>query len=236
MKEFANVHIDRGSSGRVFLVFAGLAQEYAMPQFEFSKALSGGGDTFVFLRDPSRSWYQHGIEGIGQNRAETLQEIKNLLSELNCNRVVTIGSSAGGYGAIDYGLYLGADDCLAFSPQTILSSSGRAKIGDDRWEKWLGKLSDVYRRDINGCCFNGARTRLHLYYGNQDSLDRIHAEKLVDSVNVSLYEVVGARHNVPAFFKKRDALREIILNVGSADYDPCSTYDFVENRTKSFDL
>lgn len=78
----------------------------------------------IFVRDIFKQWYLHGISS--QITSPT-QLLKILKEETQGYRVITIGSSAGGYAAILYGSLLNVNKIFAFNSQfeinSLLSSS-----------------------------------------------------------------------------------------------------------------
>lgn len=74
----------------------------------------------IFLRDIFKQWYLAGIN-INIDSPEKLLDF--LKKETEGMKVITIGSSAGGYAAILYGIQLGAERILAFNAQFELEST-----------------------------------------------------------------------------------------------------------------
>src|SRR5262249_61529285 len=68
--------------------------------------------------------YQGGVPGLGDNYAATLDRLKRIVHESSVEKLYVLGSSAGGYAALRYGLDLSADAILALSPITELWSDG----------------------------------------------------------------------------------------------------------------
>ena len=68
----------------------------------------------IFLRDVYKQWYLSGIS----STYNTCKRVYGLLEELTAGyRVITVGGSAGGYAALQFGCALGAEAIFAFSPQ-----------------------------------------------------------------------------------------------------------------------
>lgn len=73
----------------------------------------------IFVRDIYKQWYLEGIN----SKVDTPSRLKELLKkETSGFRVITVGSSAGGYAAILYGSLLGAEKIFAFNPQFEINS------------------------------------------------------------------------------------------------------------------
>src|SRR4051812_46839502 len=99
-----------------------------MPAFEFFSLLAREDPEVkrVFVRDLRQAWYQHGVEGAGATVPEVASHLRDLAGRSGAERVVTIGASAGGFGAILFGALIGANEIHAFSPQTFLDNRHRA--------------------------------------------------------------------------------------------------------------
>lgn len=95
-------------------------QHFAQPIFEFNKSfkrLNFDAD-ILFLKDARRQWYLGGLEGMGTNIDENLNFLRNEFAKYD--KVICMGCSAGGYGAILYGSLLNVDAVIAFYPQCHL--------------------------------------------------------------------------------------------------------------------
>lgn len=73
----------------------------------------------IFIRDIFKQWYLAGIN-ININTPEKLIEF--LKKETKGYKVITIGSSAGGYAAMLYGSFINTQFTLAFNPQIEIQS------------------------------------------------------------------------------------------------------------------
>lgn len=72
----------------------------------------------IYVRDIYKQWYSKGIN----SSADTIDKTLNLLKELTTGwRIITIGSSAGGYMAVLSAIKLHAEYCLNFSGQYSIS-------------------------------------------------------------------------------------------------------------------
>lgn len=72
----------------------------------------------VYLRDIHKEWYFRGIN----SNYNTIDKVLSLLKEVSKGyKIVTVGSSAGGYAAILFGVLLDAERVFAFSPQFDLT-------------------------------------------------------------------------------------------------------------------
>ena len=96
---------------------------------EFAGAFRRAGISHgLFVRDPLRAWYLRGIGDAGHSFESVVARLEEERARLRPARVITVGSSMGGYAAIRAGLALRADVVLAFGPQVVLAPSERAAL------------------------------------------------------------------------------------------------------------
>jgi len=129
-----------GEGSDLYLIFSGLPGNFGQPIFEFHKTMSAIPGRKVFLRDLRQAWWLCGIS----DAVPTLADLISLLSAeaVKASRVITLGSSAGGFGALLLGTMLDADLALAFSPQTYMDREHRMAHGERRWGY---KITDLCR-------------------------------------------------------------------------------------------
>lgn len=126
----SGIQVDVERDGSTLLIaFGGMMGKFAgMPAFEFFSLLAREDPEVkrIFVRDVRQAWYQHGVEGAGAGVPQVASHLRELAADSGAARVVTIGASAGGFGAILFGALIGADEVHAFSPQTFLDRRHRA--------------------------------------------------------------------------------------------------------------
>ncbi|KAL1525112.1 hypothetical protein AB1Y20_019984 [Prymnesium parvum] len=140
--------IDRGSSpkagGTLVIAFAGAdaalgAQvKNGVPSHEFVRACRKAGvERAIFVRDVMRSWYLRGIgrpdvpadvSDAGGSFEEMVELLRAEVRRARPDRLVTIGSSMGGYAAVRAGIALGADHVVAFAPQVVIDPRAREAL------------------------------------------------------------------------------------------------------------
>lgn len=106
----------------------------AAPKREFSRVLEGAQMNQVFLKDYEQVWYQRGLLGTTNTRAETAQWLGDFLADMP-RPWNFIGASAGGYMALYLGHQLKADTIVAFGAQTLINRPAVVKFaGAKPWE------------------------------------------------------------------------------------------------------
>lgn len=137
--------------------FAGNGLAYGgVPKFEFINFLKQH-FTHIdaqFYIDNSCQCYHHGMQGISTNIDETVEYLRKAFE--GYERVICLGSSAGGYAAILFGSLLEVDYVIALIPQTILTSPNR----DERYRNLKPHINpttkyflygDISIDDVNNC-------------------------------------------------------------------------------------
>lgn len=150
--------------------------------FEWRAPLLSLGASVVLIRDPQYQWYQAGIGGIG-DIATSAEYVRGLKRQ--CDRLITIGVSMGGFGALLFGILAGADEIIALAPQTIL--------GDDpRWVDNWPLIKSMPHPDIVPLL--PCASRISVFIGDSDerSLDLKHYERI--AAHASLTIVPGCHH------------------------------------------
>jgi hypothetical protein len=212
-----HVVLDLATESRALLIlFGGIAGGVSMPVFEFFRVAADVPAKKAFLRDPRRAWYQLGIPGVG----DTAQDVQNLLStvidEAAVTRVVMAGASAGGFAALLFGARCGADEVLAFSPQTFVDAENRARAGDDRWPEQIAALHEqaagrglaLDLRDV--LPLYAGKTRFQVHVSTDDALDLVHAHRLADRGGVRIVEHERGGHRLVKTLRDRGLLGPLL--------------------------
>jgi len=76
---------------------------------------------FIFIIDKYFRWYHKGVEGVTSTIEETALYLNKIIENGKYDKVLFMGTSAGGYAAILFGsICNNIDSVIAFIPQTIL--------------------------------------------------------------------------------------------------------------------
>lgn len=173
--------------------------------FEWYKTRIAFGAKHIFLRDIKKQWYLTGINHEINDPEKLLGFLKK---ETEGYKVITLGSSAGGYAAALYGSLLGAEKIYTFNGQfelnSILKSSSEAInpiVFRERHNPDLNRFYDL-KKYIEGL------STLYYFYSKRSKVDRFQH----DHVRGELHNVVAlntGRHGVP--FLKCNAAKIISL-------------------------
>ena len=81
-----------------------------------------------FLIDANQCWYHKGIKDITNDIDETVLYLNNIIKNGKYEKVIFMGTSAGGYAAILFGSLCNCvNNVISFIPQTIISNPINAK-------------------------------------------------------------------------------------------------------------
>lgn len=200
----------------MLIAFGGISGEIGVPVFEFFKLLSDFPVKKLFLRDLRQSWYQNGVPGFGQTIDEVAANIKAQIIQQQVTRVVMIGNSAGGFAALLFGWILGADEVLAFSPQTFISQKQRLLHADFRWHPQIASVHRISKtrktyldlRQVYST--EPIRTKAHIHYCTGHRLDRYHAQYMRRNSNVILHKYSHGGHLLVKSLRDSGRLKELI--------------------------
>ena len=111
----------------LIICFGGMALQLGgIIPFEFLNYLSSvykNNCDLIFVIDSNQCWYHKGIQNITHNIDETVVYLNNIIKDSNYEKVVFMGASAGGYGAILFGsICNNVSHVISFVPQTILKN------------------------------------------------------------------------------------------------------------------
>ena len=110
----------------LIICFGGMALQFGgILPFEFLNYLSSLYTNIcdlIFYIDNHQCWYHKGLKGITNDIDETIIYLNNSIKNGNYEKVIFMGTSAGGYGAILFGsLCHSVNHVISFIPQTILA-------------------------------------------------------------------------------------------------------------------
>ena len=218
------IAVDRAKIDDPWIVcVGGLNQRMGMPVHEFVGVVRDVPVNKLFVRDPTRLWYQRGVVGLGDDFDEVGRTLGALLDHLKAGRRVAAGSSAGGFAVMGWSLDLKLDEAIVFSPQSTIGPG--AKLSKDRrwlkfvWKTWVRKeaVLDVARADrFSESC----RTRV--VYPRLVAQDRFQAERLRGLPGVMLDGRSSADHSVVREMRDTGELARMLRDALNGPRAPAS--------------
>lgn len=216
----AHVVLDLATESSTLLVlFGGIAGGVSMPVFEFFRLTSGFPAKKAFLRDPRRGWYQLGIPGVGESPADVLTFLSAAIERAGAERVVMAGASAGGFAALLFGFWCGADEVIAFSPQSFVDAENRRLAGDTRWPEQIDGLHQALSAVGRSVTLDlldvlplaPGKTRYQVHVSTDDSLDMLHAQHIAGCGGVEIFEHERGGHRLVKTLRDRGLLQPMLL-------------------------
>lgn len=171
----------------------------------------------IFIMDPLNSWYHNGFAPFTKNMDENIEFIKELVLSKKYKKVITIGTSMGAYISIVLGVALEGiiDEVLAFSPQIVLDSKNRERIGDKRWKNYIAKfpkdIKDEYLDlELLFEKYQNKTTIFNIHYATKELYDNQHIEHLKERENIKLIPYDVDDHYLTIMLHKEKKLNGII--------------------------
>lgn len=187
--------------GRRLVVFFG-AKDLAEGQFNFLQLGHELPETCIFLNNGANDWYQWGIPGFGDSFTGSLDLLRRWAAAMQAEEICMIGSSMGGYAAIQYGAALGAR-VLAFSSDAVLAEPL------SRSAAYLTGTGAPTCPDLRPVvAASGARFTLML--GERDATDIWSAHQLAQAGPVTVQSLIGMDHHVPSALSRRSRLGPLL--------------------------
>ncbi|NOY62740.1 MAG: hypothetical protein GXP10_06245, partial [Gammaproteobacteria bacterium] len=188
--------VSKNSSG-IVLVFTGMHGNVWMPCSFLDYYFAALNLSAFYLRDYQRLLFLNGIASLGKDFLSTVNRLREIIEGTGIQRLFTFSASAGGFAAIRYGLELGAETALCFSPpfnltQDFLEHDPRGKIVQRRL---LSKVDNnvLDARSLIESASNSMA--VHTYYGDGVVTDRRHSEYLLGVQSVTLHPLEGCKNH-----------------------------------------
>ena len=164
--------------------------------FEFLNYLSSiykNSCDLIFFIDKEQCWYHKGIKDITNTIDETVVFLNNIIKDGNYDKIIFMGNSGGGYGAILFGsLCNNVTNVISFIPQTIINNpinsnySNLKNIINENTKYFL--CGDITIEDINDIhhishcenieCFKNVEICKHEYFDIKKLRDNGFIKKL----------------------------------------------------------
>jgi hypothetical protein len=197
--------VERRGAKATAVVFHGLKQAFgSIPYPLFDRFLARFPINIIYLHDRSPFAFALGATGLGSNREETVVALKNILDRMGGLPCITLGSSAGGRAAVEFGAALDAKVALSFAGYLAAvkdQSDAEARTAPGTTKYMLALLQAIVGRNISLVPLIAANPSMHVIHavGAGSAYDTEAAEKLRHLSNVEVMTVPGCMvHNVAA--------------------------------------
>lgn len=195
----------------LIITFGGIKNGIGGPIFEFKKTLNENIDCHkIFIKDSKQSWYYKGANGLGNNINELKNDIEKLIKEINYSKIITIGSSMGGYAALLFGSLLKVNSIIAFVPQTFVDKETREKHNDERWPKQMKSVHEHNQNYYDIINLNFTNINTQIIYGKNDKLDTIHTKRMNKHKSINIIRYDANHQTIFKILKEKNQLIDII--------------------------
>ncbi len=203
--------VPREGADIALLVFCGVKHRLGMPLPMSHRWLGRARASIVYLRDLKTDFYLGGVTSLG-DRAASIEALRQIVKDLGARRIVTFGNSSGGYGALDYGMALGAEAAMSMSGQVNLTPEFNVHLGPALTSR---RLNDTYpgaTLDLRDAILASTRPpRTWVVYGEDHWDDRLHAEHLAGLPQVTLRAVERYKgHNTTLELIRRGQFDDLV--------------------------
>ncbi len=205
------VEIINKNAKKTLIVFGGMALKPSMPPKEFFKTFMKKNINVIFVKDFEQCWYQKGLLGKSHDLESTYRYLKSIIPK-ETEHLISIGTSAGGYAAIRFGVQLKAERILAFAPQTNITrkifqqfKSLDSRIGD------LDLDSDTDLDLSKYLSKNKIESKIELYYGKYNRGDELAATNIKEYITIHTYPT--GTHMIATYLKNQKLLDKILESI-----------------------
>lgn len=154
-------------------------------------------ESVLYVKPTAPHWYQR------PDFHDWLDENTALFDAYD--RVVLVGGSMGGFGALAFAKAMRATEVLSLNPQSTLAKDlapWESRFGLGMREDWNGRYRDAAE---------GLHGTVHVIADRYDALDRRHIDRLPTSFHYYNFPFVG--HKVPAWLSQVDGLKPLMSAV-----------------------
>ena len=131
----------------------------------------------------------------------------------------------GGFAALTLGAIAQADQAIAFDPQTSINKDWRSSVGDKRWSEEMSRISP----DIDDFLPLSGELKSLILFGQDVSIDAIHALRLSEIDNVCLLGIDYSAHNSALRLARRHQLDGLLASVFSDQpFQSARTSDLID--------
>lgn len=221
------ISFEPGNNATAIVSFSGIGMKMGGVQIEeFKKSLAGTDNSVYYVKDKDRHWYNSSFDRIGD-------VINEDFAKRNIGRVLTLGNSMGGFGAIAFAKVLkGCQAAIAFSAQSAIDPS--VVPWDRRYRKFTDSVSQWVGLDAAKMLV--PHVNYKLFYGDVSNFDTRHAQRMAnaDHANLSVYVMAGAGHGVAGFLKRKGVLHPLVQALiadGGQDFDASTILQSLNYKT-----
>ncbi|HCR85653.1 MAG TPA: hypothetical protein DIV86_03140 [Alphaproteobacteria bacterium] len=199
---------ESGDNNTLVIAFTGIELRLGeIQKEEFQKTLhsTSKNNHICYVIDKQRSWYNF-IE------PEIIEKLNQLIEKISAKKVVTLGNSMGGYGAIIFAVKLkNCSTAIAFCPQYSVNPS--ITPFETRWAQYRDNLTEFLTNDVSTEISD--KITYNIFFGNLEKRDKKHCRLFEELTrdNLKIHIIKGSSHNVAGHLKEQGKLVEVIMGL-----------------------
>ena len=175
----------------------------------------------IFVKDIEQCWYLTGYNG-NSSHNDFYTDIKKIINDnFKKSKIITIGQSAGGFGALLFGTLLNADKIITFVPQTTCytGSNIECQYTNNPLKKHhidkKNKLEMINDKSFYNLKNHLSKTTSIDYYIGDDKYDNIMLNNLLmnDYNNINVIKIYSEENDKHSLKLKKIDYINIIKNV-----------------------
>jgi tetratricopeptide (TPR) repeat protein len=172
-------------SDTLLIVFAGRNNRVWLTFSLLHRILRATGASIVYVRDLQGTLYTRGVVGLGDDYESTIQALKALAARYGARRILTLGNCSGCFGALHFGLSLGAEGVLGIAPIVRPAANLKPEFAErvDALRKLLpANFEDIHTKYLEAA----ARPNVALIYSEQCEPDASDAKFMAEIPGVRI--------------------------------------------------
>jgi hypothetical protein len=187
-----------GRGDTLIVAFTGVGQGVgAIQKEEFIGIGSQDGQNHVvFVSARRRSWFS-----LPDMQDRILEVIGGYAQSNDLRKLVTIGNSMGGFGALLFAERLQASSAIAFVPQFTMHPE---VLKESRWGKYRSQMQPAGLARLDEHL--SGEVPAFAIFGGTETKDMRHMEALATCPNVQVWNITGAGHDVASVLKAEKVL------------------------------
>lgn len=175
------------------------------PKFSLYDTAIATGANVLFLNDELGSWYTGGIPSLGSTHSQVVMAIDSMATLCGATKIICLGASMGGYGAIRFARSLGAQSCLAtdFEIRLGVLGSRSASMGGISYGSYMSDISQLVPDSA------------YLLHSKSDIFDVYSASLVPQESGANLFGVSSQKHASILKMKSEGVLDAVLSDLVS---------------------
>ncbi|MFB6341489.1 hypothetical protein ACE1ET_07190 [Saccharicrinis sp. FJH62] len=184
-----------------------LSQLVKKDRYEWYKLRINKGSKHIFIRDIKKQWYLEGIN----KETDSIEKVLELLKkETKGYRIITMGSSAGGFAAVLFGSMLDAETILTFNGQFFISDLLNTSSESINPTVFRQQNNPEINKYYSLRSFIKSPERVYYFYSDRSKWD-INQHNHVRDLGLNVIPFRTSHHGIP-FLKSN---LKYVLNLGT---------------------